>query len=153
MKGAGVAGPQERSEQEPPGVDVLIPTYRRPVSLAVTLTSVMAQTYPRLRIVVSDQTEEDTSLTHPGVQSVVRVLRERGIPVELHRHVPRRGLAEHRQYLLDHAVAPLVLFCDDDLILEPDVVARLVRVQQRERCGFVGAAAIGLSFLHTAPPD
>lgn len=135
-----------------PDVDVLIPTYQRPIPLAVTLASVMAQTYPRLRVVVSDQTEDATSFADPGVQSVVRAMRARGTSVELHRHVPRRGLAEHRQYLLDHAVAPLVLFCDDDLILEPDVVARLVRVLTSQGCGFAGAAAIGLSYLHDVRP-
>jgi hypothetical protein len=79
-------------------------------------------------------------------------LRARGRAVELHRHVPRRGLAEHRQYLLDHAVAPLVLMLDDDMVLEPEVVARLVRVQQQQGCGFVGAACIGLSYLADVRP-
>ncbi len=39
-----------------PDVDVLIPTYRRAAALAVTLGSLVGQTYPRLRVVVSDQT-------------------------------------------------------------------------------------------------
>jgi GT2 family glycosyltransferase len=134
-------------------VDVLIPTYRRPVPLAVTLTSVMAQTYPRLRVVVSDQTDPDTSLTDPVVQDVVRALRGRGMPVELHHHLPRQGLAEQRQFLLDQAEAPYALLLDDDIILEPDVVARLVRVLRRERCGFAGAGIIGPSFLDDVRPD
>lgn len=140
-------------QQDLPAVDVLIPTYRRPAPLAVTLTSVMAQTYPRLRVVVSDQTEQDTSLTDPSVQDVVRTMRGRGLLVELHRHLPRRGLAEQRQYLLDQAVAPYALLLDDDVIVEPDVVARLVRVLRRERCGFAGAGISGLSYLDDVRPD
>lgn len=139
--------------EDTPPVDVLIPTYRRARALAVTLATVMGQTYPRLRVVVSDQTEEDTTLTDPVVLAVVRALRARGMTVELHRHLPRRGIAEHRQYLLDHAVAPLVLYLDDDLVVEPEVVARLVTVQRRERCGFVGAAMIGLSYADDERPD
>ena len=39
-------------------IDILIPTYRRPAALAVTLTSLCAQTYRGFRVVVSDQTED-----------------------------------------------------------------------------------------------
>jgi len=128
-----------------PRVDVLIPTYRRADALAVTLTGLLGQTHPDLRIVVSDQSDHDELADHGPLQAVLRVLRARGVPVELHRHLPRRGIAEHRQYLLDQATAPYVLSLDDDCLLEPGVVARLVRVITEEGCGFVGAAFIGLS--------
>ncbi len=133
-------------------VDVLVPTYQRADALAVTLSCLLAQTYRPLRVVVSDQTETDELSTHGPLQAVVRVLRARGVPVELHRHLPRRGVAEHRQFLLDQAHAPYVLSLDDDCVLEPDVVARLVRVITQQRCGFVGAALIGLSFLEDVRP-
>lgn len=134
-------------------VDVLIPTYRRPAALAVTLTSLLGQTHRDLRVVVSDQTEDADPLTDRSVQAVVRVLRARGIGVELHKHLPRRGLAEHRQYLLDQASAPRAMFLDDDVILEPEVVGRLVDVLDEEGCGLVGAAMIGLSYLADVRPD
>lgn len=51
-------------------VDVLIPTYRRPAALAVTLTSLTAQTLPRFRVVVSDQTDL--------LARLLRVMREQG---------------------------------------------------------------------------
>lgn len=134
-------------------VDVLIPTYRRPCALAVTLTSLLGQTYPALRIVVSDQTEDPGALPRNGsLQAVLRVLRAHGTPVEVHRHLPRQGIAEQRQYLLDQADAPYVLFMDDDLVIEPESVGRLVRVIREERCGFAGAACIGLSYLHELRP-
>jgi GT2 family glycosyltransferase len=62
-------------------------------------------------------------------------------------HVPRRGLAEHRDSLLARAVAPYVLFLDDDVLLEPDLVARLLAAIRREGCGFVGSALLGWSFV------
>ncbi len=134
------------------GLDVLVPTFRRPAALAVLLTSLAAQTFRDFRVVVSDQTEDGDPLASGEVQAVVRVLRAHGHPVELHKHLPRRGLAEHRQSLLDRVEAPLCLFLDDDLILEPDLVERLVATMEEERCGFVGSGLIGLSFADDRRP-
>src|SRR5690606_20923982 len=43
-------------------VDVLIPTYGRPAALAVTMTSLCAQTLRPFRVVVSDQTDRGASI-------------------------------------------------------------------------------------------
>lgn len=133
-------------------VDILIPTYRRPAALAVTLTSLCAQTLPAFRVVVSDQTEDAEPLETGEVQAVVRLLRFQGRPVELHKHLPRRGMAEHREYLLAQAQAPYVLFLDDDVILEPDVVEMMLLAIREEDCGLVGCGLIGLSFLDDVRP-
>jgi GT2 family glycosyltransferase len=45
-----------------------------------------------------------------------------------------------------------VLFLDDDVIVEPDLVARLLQALREERCGFVGSAVIGLSHAHDVRP-
>ena len=133
-------------------VDVLIPTYRRPAALAVTLTSLVAQTCRDFRVVISDQTEDGDPLATGEVQAVLGVLRAHGHAVETHKHLPRRGLAEQRQFLLDQATAPFALFLDDDLILEADVVGRMLTAIRREGCGFVGCAVIGLSYIHDIRP-
>jgi GT2 family glycosyltransferase len=135
-----------------PALDVLLPTFRRPAALAVTLTSLTAQTLPHFRVVVSDQTEEQDSTAAGEVQTAVRLLRARGRPVELHRHLPRRGLAEHRHYLLEQARAPYALFLDDDVLCEPGLLARLLRVLRTQGCGFVGAPLVGLSHLDDVRP-
>jgi GT2 family glycosyltransferase len=136
----------------PAALDVLIPTFRRPAALAVLLTSLTAQTWRNFRVVVSDQTEDDDPLAAGEVMAATRLLRARGHQVELHRHLPRRGLAEHRQSLLDRVTAPLCLFLDDDLILEPDLVERLVATIEEEGCGFVGSGLVGLSHVHDVRP-
>lgn len=133
-------------------LDILIPTYRRPTALAVTLTSLCAQTYRPFRVVISDQTDDGDAIATTEVQAVVRVLQSHGHTVETHRHLPRRGMAEHRQFLLNRAIAPYALYLDDDLILEPWVVANLMQTMQQERCGFVGSAVIGLSFVDDVRP-
>src|SRR5436190_11522036 len=83
-----------------PEVDVLVPTFARPASLAVTLAGLVGQSLPRFRVVVSDQTEEAPSFEAREVAAVVRTLEATGRPVELRRHLPRRGMAEHRDSLL-----------------------------------------------------
>jgi GT2 family glycosyltransferase len=136
-----------------PAVDLLIPTYRRPAALAVTLAGLVGQTARRLRIVVSSQSPEDEPTLGPEAETAMRVLRAQGRTAEVVRHVPRRGMAEHRQSLLDRAEAPFALFLDDDVLLAPDLVERLALAIARARCGFVGSALVGLSHLGDERPD
>src|SRR5690606_4646252 len=133
-------------------VDVLIPTYGRPTALAVTLTSLCAQTMRPFRVVVSDQTDRARSIESAEVKAIARVLESHGCKVELLENLPRRGIAQQRQFLLDLATAPYALCLDDDVILEPYVIELLVRVIRRERCGFVGASVIGLSYVDDVRP-
>lgn len=129
-------------------LDVLIPTYRRPAALAVTLTSLACQSFRDFRVVVSDQTEDGDPAESGEARAAIRVLRAHGHPVEVHKHLPRLGMAEQRAFLLAQATAPYALFIDDDVILEPDLVERLYQAIQEEGCGFVGSALVGLAYLH-----
>ena len=134
-------------------VDVLIPTCDRPGALAVTLTSLFAQTLGPLRIVVSDQGEQHEAQSSAEVRAVQRLLTARGHALEMHRHLPRRGLAEQRHFLLAQATAPYVLFLDDDVVLEPDLIERLLGAIREQGCGFVGSAVIGMSHVGDERPQ
>jgi GT2 family glycosyltransferase len=133
-------------------IDILIPTYRRPTALAVTLTSLIAQTYRDFRVVICDQTEDSNPVESGEVQAVLRVLRAHGHQVEVYKNLPRRGISQQRQFLLEQATAPYVLFLDDDLILEPFVVEQMLVAIKEECCGFVGSGVIGLSFIDDVRP-
>lgn len=143
----GVRGPRPA-----PAVDVLIPTAGRGPELAVTLAGLAAQDDPPFRVVISDQSEEAVTDV-PVVQAMLRVLRAQGRSAVVRRHLPRRGMAEQRQYLLDLADAPHVLFLDDDVWLEPGALARLDAALHEQRCGFVGYAVQGLSYLDDVRPE
>lgn len=135
-------------------VDVLIPTYRRKTGLAVVLTSLLGQTFTGFDVIVSDQTEpEDAYLDSIEIQTLVRALEWHGHRVALHRHLPRRGMAEHRQFLLKQSRAPYVHYLDDDVLLDPPVMQRMLGVLQTEDCGFVGCPATGPGYLHDVRPD
>lgn len=136
----------------PPRIDVLVPSCGRPAALAVALTAIGAQDYPALRIVVSDQTEGAGALAQPEVVAVLRYLRATGRAVDTWQHLPRRGMAEQRAFLLAQVQAPYCLFVDDDVILEPTLVRRLHGLLVREGCGFAGSAVHGLSYLGQERP-
>ncbi|NJK78642.1 MAG: glycosyltransferase family 2 protein [Chloroflexaceae bacterium] len=133
-------------------IDILIPTYRRPAALAVTLAGLCAQTYRDFRVIISDQTEQDDPTAGAEVQTLIRVLEAHGHTVQVHKNLPRRGIAQQRQFLLEQSSAPYVLYLDNDLLLEPDIVGRLWDVMQREQCGFVGCGPIGLSYRDDVRP-
>jgi len=143
---------------KPPGrvsalVDVLIPTVGREAELAVTLAGLAAQDDPSFNVWVSDQSIPGPVAEVPAVAAIARVLRVQGREVRFLQHLPRRGLAEQRQYLLEESTAEQVLYLDDDVWLEPGTLARLHDALRTLGCGFVGAAPQGLSYLDDDRPD
>jgi GT2 family glycosyltransferase len=137
----------------PRDVDVLIPTRDRPAEVAVTLAGLAAQHGVAFGVVVSDQSDGDPSWAHPAAAAMVRVLRHGGHEVLLTRHLPRRGLAEHRDFLLSRSLARYVLCLDDDVWLEQGALARMVTAIRELRCGFAGNAVHGLSYYEDVRPD
>ena len=127
-------------------VDVLVPTRNRPTALAATLATLIGQTHRRFDVVIADQSDSAAGYDTGETRSIVRLLEARGHAVRLLRNLPRRGMAQQRQFLLDQAGAGRVLFLDDDVLLEPDLVERLLDALEQARCGFVGSAVIGLSY-------
>ncbi|MCL5411153.1 MAG: glycosyltransferase family 2 protein [Patescibacteria group bacterium] len=128
-------------------LDILIPTFSRKTSLAVTLTSLVGQTFQDFDLVISDQTKERGYLNDMEFQTLFRFFKSKGKQVKVFKHFPSKGMAEQRDFLLSQAASPYVLYLDDDLILEPKVIARMHRALKQEKCGFVGCAPVGLSHL------
>jgi glycosyltransferase involved in cell wall biosynthesis len=134
-------------------VDILIPTCGRKTGLAVVLTSLLGQSFSDFDVVVSDQTGEDAAyLESIEIQTLARALEWHGHRVKLCRHLPRLGLAEQRHFLLEQSSAPYVHYLDDDVLLDPPVLQRMLDVLRAERCAFVGCAATGLSYLEDVRP-
>ena len=133
-------------------VDVLVPTCDRPAALAVTLTALLAQADAALlRVVVGDQGVAPAA-GDPVVAGVLRVLRHHAIPVDVLHRPERRGVAENRQALLEAATAELLLVLDDDVLLGPGALARLLRAEAELGPAMVGAASTGLSYLADERP-
>lgn len=134
--------------------DVLIPTVNRRTALAITLTSLLGQTFQDFSVVIADQSPDPAESTgSPEIAVLLDALRWHGHRVEVHHRPERRGMAEQRDFLLSRASASYAHFLDDDVLLDPPVLERMLGVIRRERCGFVGCAAAGLGFLDDVRPD
>ena len=134
-------------------VDVLIPTFERPDALALTLGSLVGQTHACFRVFVADQSERYDVQDVPVVSAAIRVLALRGHPVTVLKNLPRRGLAHQRHVLLEHVEAPYALYVDDDVVLEPDLVERLVTAIETAGCGFVGSFVNAPSAVDSDKPE
>ncbi|NJN16717.1 MAG: glycosyltransferase family 2 protein [Oscillochloris sp.] len=133
-------------------VDVLIPTCDRKTGLAIVLAGLLGQQFTDFDVIISDQSNDDTILNCREIDILCRALEWHGHRVQRHRHLPRRGLAEQRQFLLEQSQAAYVHYLDDDVVLEPGVLGRMLTILQAEGCGFVGCAATGLEYVADVRP-
>lgn len=140
------------AEVPAPLVDVLVPTAGRRAELAATLAGLAAQDDPPFRVIVSDQSDDAVAETDPTVLALLRVLEAQGRAPMVRRNLPRQGLAQQRQFLLELSSAPAVLYLDDDVWLEPGTLSRLHDALTSLDCGFVGSAVQGLSYLEDVRP-
>ncbi len=133
-------------------IDVLLPTCDRPLALTLTLAGLALQSCTDVRVIVADQNARPLA-TQPSIAALARVIEARLGPVEWHHRPVRQGIAEQRDFLLGRSDAPMVLYLDDDVLMEPWVLAALAAALARERCGFVGAFPAGLSFREDVRPE
>jgi GT2 family glycosyltransferase len=148
--GAGRIEPGERPAAAAE-IEVLVPTRNRPVELATTLAGLAAQDHP-FDLVISDQSDDAASYDTEPAQAMIRVLELRGHRVRTRRHLPRRGVIEHRAALLASSAARYVLYLDDDVWLAPGTIALLHEAITVLGCGMVGAAMQGLSHVDDERP-
>src|SRR4051794_27745496 len=133
-------------------VDVLLPTINRHAALIMTLAGVATQSLSDLRVIVADQSRPSVG-DDIVIQTLRRVIEARGGKVEWHARPQVHGIAEQRDFLLRQASATHVLCLDDDVLLEPWVVERLLETLRAEGCGFVGAFPAGLSHRDDVRPE
>lgn len=127
---------------------ILIPTYNRAHALAVTLSSLCFQEDKDFDLIISDQSDQENLADNASLMTVIFLLESKGHELKILRNLPRKGLAQQRQFLLEQARTPYVLYLDDDLILESWVLRNLKSVLEEQRTGFTGNAVIGLSYRH-----
>jgi GT2 family glycosyltransferase len=102
-----------------PFVTFVIPSYRRPRALEATLDAVLAVDHPpeRLRIVVVDDADD------PSTRAIVAARDGRAKDIRYLMH-HERGVAGARNLGARQASEGLLIFLDDDIIVEPDHVRR-----------------------------
>jgi glycosyltransferase involved in cell wall biosynthesis len=115
---------------EAPLVTIAIPTLNRCAYLRTTLESALAQTYPALEILVSDNASEDGTSSYLGsvADERLRVMRQ---PARL-------PMYPHWNQLVKAARGQYFLLLSDDDILESDAIETMVaRFELQSSAGFV----------------
>jgi len=101
-----------------PTVSIVVPTHRRPQSLAMTLSSLLALDYPPDRyeiIVVDDGSGDDTPVVVAGLQCDAR-------PKVVYIQQANSGVATARNQGARAATGEILIFVDDDIVVEPSHV-------------------------------
>ncbi len=106
-----------------PLVSVCIAHWRRPELLEQLLESLDRQTYPRLEVIVVDDGSDDEA-TLDRLEALGPLFAERGWRLETQTNA---GPARARNRAAALASGDLLLFADDDDVLEPNAVEEMVR--------------------------
>lgn len=125
---------------DPRTVSVVVPTFQKVDLLSTTLEALTGQTYPAGAlevVVVDDCSGDDTGAFLEGLDPPYRLTVET--------HAVNRGRAAARNTGIRAASGDLVVFLDDDMRAEPDLVAEHVAFHERHP----GSAVIGNAL--TAP--
>jgi GT2 family glycosyltransferase len=115
-------------------VSIVVPTHRRPTTLRETLERFRQLDYPQDAlevIVVDDGPDEATAAVVESLNS------DPTVPTKLLQQ-PGLGAATARNAGARLATGDVLLFCDDDMLLEPDHVKRHVETHERYGDVFVG---------------
>ena len=120
-----------------PSATVIVPTYNRPRELRECIRSVLAQTVRPQEVLVVDDGDLDEL---PLGQEVRRA----GIAYRLIRK-PTPGLTESRAAGVASSSGEIVFFLDDDVVLFPDYIERILEVYAADgphRIGGVGGVIV-----------
>jgi len=132
--------PEMTSALQLPLVSVVVPTYRRELLLCNTLQSLLAQTYPRLEIIIVDQTENHDASTQRFLeQNRDRLRIVHSAPPAVTRARSAGALA---------ALGSIVLFVDDDVLCSQELVFAHVRAH-----GVAGVGVVAGRVTDAQDPD
>jgi glycosyltransferase involved in cell wall biosynthesis len=105
-------------------VSVLVPAYK-PKDIAEALESVLAQTYPVHEIIIGDDCPDD------GVYQSIAHLLKTNKHIHYIRNTPSLGPAANYLSLAEKASSQWIKFMDDDDILYPEAIARMMDHAQK----------------------
>jgi glycosyltransferase involved in cell wall biosynthesis len=94
-----------------PFISIIIPTYNREICLVETVRSLLKQNYAAFEIVIIDQSEIIS-------EAKKKLIGEAGIRLRFY-HIKERGRSLAKNYGILVSKGDIVLFCDDDILLEP----------------------------------
>lgn len=114
-----------------PRVLALVPAWNAEAFITRTLDSLANQSYPNLRVLISDDASSD------GTSRLCRQFVERDSRFELHRQQKNLGWLANTNYLMNNADADYLVFAFHDDVLMPDYITRCVAALEANRRAIV----------------
>lgn len=119
-------------------VDILIPAYNGQAFLRPTLESIVAQTYPNKRVLLSNDCSKDATL------AIAREYSDRGLEV-ISQPSQSGGIFQHINRLIPNISAPYAAFFHTDDVYHPEIVAREVAfLEAHPECDAVLTSGIAI---------
>ena len=127
--------------EELPSVSVIIPTYNRKDMLRDTLNSLAHQTYPDFEVIIVDDGSMD------GTQEIVG----EAFPFTLrYFRQSNQGATAARNLAARQSQAAILVFLDDDILLEPDYLTHLIREHATRQNGII-VGTVSIQCEETTP--
>ncbi len=114
------------SDNQPPLVSLIIPTYNGSAFLAEALESASSQTYPNLELIISDDASTDNTL-----KIAQSFQRDSSLPVAIISH-PNYGLVKNLNFCIDHAKGKYIKFLFQDDLLEQNCITEMVKLAEKD---------------------
>lgn len=115
-------------------LSLIIPTYNRPKDIMRLLKNLNLQTKKPDEVIIVDAS--DTEETKQIIESNKEQF---ACPVSYYRH--EKGLTRQRNFGVSQAQYEIIGFTDDDSLFEPDYMARIIRIFEKDKAGEIGGAA------------
>lgn len=136
-------------------VSIVIPTYNRTRELEVTLETILTQTVLPLEVIIVDDSTTDS--VQRFVYSVQNKFEERGIFLKYIKS-SRRSSAIARNIGAMRARGDILIFLDDDVILDKKYIEKILKVYQKYpqakcvqgyiQCNYLSIREKFINFLH-----
>lgn len=111
-------------------VSVIVPTYNRAKDLKAALDSIMIQTeLPKEVIIVDDSINENVK---DACMEITSKLKEKKIDLTYIRNKKERSLTVARNIGIDHCTGDIILFLDDDVILDDNYIKGILKVYEEK---------------------
>lgn len=113
-------------------ISVLIPVQNTSKYLRKCLDSIVSQTYRNLQITIAENDSSDTS------EAICREYSKRFSNIECIA-VPRKGISEVRQALLNQAKGEYIIFIDSDDWIDPQMIEDLYKLAFENNLDFISS--------------
>jgi len=117
--------------KQSPTISIVLPTYNRSYCVGRTIAAIIQQSFTDWELIVCDDCSSDKTT------EVVQSYCQRDERILYHRNPQRLGLPGNRNIGISMAAGRFIYFIEDDVVLEPDSLGKLL-------CGFKQLRAKGL---------